>query len=135
MRALPNRAPVGMTMMEVMVAVGILGVSILALISVLIFSFKAQVKSEKTHCASLIAKTLLNQSGHLLEEDFDRVSLSPPLPGPGKKVLPSQPDYQVEVTLVSESPNLRRVEVSVSWEDYNGHQEQTTASKFLRGAK
>lgn len=122
-------------MIEVMVAVGILAVSLLALISILIFSFKAQVKSEKAHTASLIAKTLLNQAGHLLEENFDLLTLSPPLPGPGLVLYPDNTEYQVAVVLVNETSNLKRVEVETVWEDQNGTQRVITMTKFLRGPR
>jgi prepilin-type N-terminal cleavage/methylation domain-containing protein len=125
----------GMTMIEVMTAVGIIAIALLALLSILIFAFKAQVKSEKAHAASLIAKTLLNESANLLDQDFDRTTLTPPLPGPGLVPYPSMEDYSVQIVLTPETANLKRVEVQVNWEDSNGDQTETTCTKFLRSAR
>lgn len=119
-------------MIEVMVAVGILAASLLALISILTFSFRAQIKSEKAHTASLIAKSLLNEAAHLLDENFDRSVLTPELPGSVLQEYQPGSEYKVRLQLEAETANLKRVEVEVVWEDQNGDQTETTMTKVLR---
>ena len=112
-----------------MIAVGILAIALLALISILTFSLRAQSKGSKRHTASLLGASMLNQAGHDLLVNFDQ-TVVPATPPPFS--IPNQPEFKGEIKETLENPDLKKIEVRIFWADQNGAQTETLTCKYLR---
>lgn len=115
--------------MEVMLALAVLAVATLALVSVRTHTLQAQQKTQERQVAAALAATVMVEIEATVTEDFDRnlesdFSLD-------TTDWPEGFSYALREKL--ENPDLKWVEVVLSWEDRNGPQEFKLWTKFARG--
>lgn len=106
----------GFSLMEVMAAIFVLSVAVLALIGVLILNLRATAKPMERQAASLLASSALDRAEAQLREDW---TYSPDF-GP----MEAPQDKRFTITLSSSVTNqyLKSLRVVVTWSDDNGDQ-------------
>ena len=102
------------SILEVLLAAVLMGLGLLALIGVQIYSLKAGKGTTGRYTASVVASSVLNDCEALLKEDFSADLNAPRAPAP------DYPGYDFSVTASNENANLKRVRVTVYWKDEQG---------------
>ena len=99
------------SILEVLLASLLVGLGLLALIGVQIYSLKAGRGTTGRYTASVLAASLISECEARLTEGFDD-----PI-DQGRTAAPSYPGYDFTVTSAVEGPNLKKVQVTVLWRD------------------
>jgi type II secretory pathway pseudopilin PulG len=122
-----HRSNKGVTLAELVVAMGIVSVALLAIMGVLIQSTGALNSDRKISTASQLARQVMEAvraGGHLTipegtvtfdgRADHPKVNDFPPDPYPGVKV--DEGEFHISVTAERKPPNLKSVTVEVYWD-------------------
>lgn len=117
----------GLTLAEVMVAVGLLALAILGLVSAQLFATRASNEVSERHLAGVIAASLMADAEVTLRKSFSQ-SVSR-----ARSPVPEHRGYQAEVNQnVVMSGDLKEIEVIVYWVDKKGPQEHHLWTKIAR---
>lgn len=107
----------GFTILEVMIAVMLVVVPLLALVSVQIYMTGAGAQDEMRATASALAYSELNRIETTLKAQFSTNVARPAGPVAGN------PDYTMTITENLVNPDLKEVRVTVTWSDEVGPHE------------
>ena len=105
----------GMTLVEVLVAFGILALAATVSLQVLSTTRRGHAHSEARNSAAFVARSLLDQARAAPFDTLAGASGAVTLPGvaEGETI---QRDFSYSTTVVSQSSDLKRVWVSVTWQ-------------------
>lgn len=127
-----RRGTRGFTMIEMMFAIMICSVVLLALLSVLSSMLRYQKDGRAYEKVSVAANSILGQAGEALADDFERPLVPDVFPA-GRQALASVEGVTFEVGEVAERVDLRRVDVTLYWLDGRGvEHSKTMTTKFLK---
>lgn len=120
-----------MTLAEIIIALAVTGLAVLAGVGVQLFAMNAQNKAGLWSEAGMVAKSLMARSQDALQRDFStsvaapRGSVPPDLDPDGR--------FEYEVLESAEPPplqdSLKRLEVVVYWRDRQGDQRYILTTK------
>jgi hypothetical protein len=123
----------GINLLELILAIALCGMALLAVVGVQWRHHKAMQKDETRIEARAVASSLLAEVESSLRDDFDGVygvPLSPVLP---ELDTDNRFQYQIEESYEDPENNLKRVEVSVLWKSPQGPRKEVLWCVFLRG--
>lgn len=120
----------GLSLAEVIVAIGIFAVAVLALISVRAYSLRAQVKAQQHQQATALAISLMAEAEARVKTDFEAALETATHPLMRDEDLPE--GYSYEATQTYTNPDLQTVTLKVRWTDRNGRQEYELWTKFAQ---
>ena len=118
----------GMSLAEVIIAIGVFAVAVLALISVRAFALRAQVKAQQHHQATALAISLLAEAEARVKTSFEAQLEPPDDPLMKTEELPDGYTYVATQTFIN--PDLQKIVLKVRWTDRNGNQEYELWTKF-----
>ncbi|MGE0492342.1 MAG: prepilin-type N-terminal cleavage/methylation domain-containing protein [Vulcanimicrobiota bacterium] len=121
----PHRVKRGFTLSEVMVAIMLISIALLALVSMQAHTLRSEGMTQQRHQASVIAGSYLAQAEASLESDFDRDVSKP-------RQTADDPDFEVEVNQQPLEPDLQAVTVRVLWREKQGWMDYVVRSKVAR---
>ena len=127
---MPRKRRAGLSLMEVMIAVAVFVIAVLALISVRTFALRSQVKAQQHQQATTLALSLMAEAEARVKTEFDAT-----LQTPANPLLPDEdlPDgYSYSALQSREGPNLQKITLTIRWEDRNGRQEYVLWTRFAR---
>lgn len=119
-----GRKQPGLSLSEVVVALGLTGIAVFALVSLQLASMRWKAHSAVRQRASLLASSLLDETVSKLRIRFADLSLERP-----RQVHPQQPEFEYQVHLADDdldpstdlsSCTLKSVEVVVFWKERTG---------------
>ncbi len=106
----------GFSLAEVMAAIFLLAIAILALVGVLIMNLRATAKPVERHTATLIASSALDKAEAQLRSDW---SVAPDF---GPAADPEDDRFTVTLSSADTNSQLKSLQVVVTWSDSNGDQ-------------
>lgn len=122
----------GFTMVEMMFAIMILSVVLLALVSVLGSILDNQYQSRTYDKVSIAANTVFGQARQALAEHFERPLVPDVFPA-GRQKVANLEGVSFEVTETRVRPDLKQVDLLIHWTDKQGHEHhKPMTTKFLR---
>ncbi|MEW6278052.1 MAG: hypothetical protein AB1758_05470 [Candidatus Eremiobacterota bacterium] len=111
---------------EVVLCLGLVSLSLLALIGSMIYGLRANQDAGGSHLAGVAASSLLNQARQSLRKDFSRSVASP------RRPLPAYPGLEYQLVERTEpGGRLKRLEVTVYWKDRQGPRELRVWTRVL----
>lgn len=117
-----------MSLAEVIVAIGIFAVAVLALISVRAYALRSQVKAQQHQQATALALSLMAEAEVRVKTDFEASLETPASPLMRTEDLPE--GYSYVATQTYPNPDLQTITLKVRWTDRNGPQEYELWTKF-----
>lgn len=119
-------------MVEMMFAILILSVVLLGLLAVLSSILRYQSEGRTYEKVSVAANDVFGQAGEALAENFDR-PLVPDVFARGRHALPNLDGVTFEIADTAERADLRRVDLTLYWNDErNVEHRKTMTTKFLK---
>ncbi len=101
----------GFSLAEIMVALVLVSLGLLSLVSVVLYSLKAGQFNREHHTMVLLAGNQMAQLQSRLRVDFDADVATR-----STQVFPEEPDYSYEVAVNDESPDRKRVDLTIHYE-------------------
>lgn len=125
--------PRGINLIELVLAIALCGMALLAVVGVQWRHHKAMQKDTVRIEARAIASSVMNQMETILRGDFDgnhtlELSPAPPELDPGGRF-----QYLVKESYDDVEGNLKKVDVEVHWESDQGPRKEVLWCVFLRG--
>jgi len=123
----------GINLLELILAIALCGMALLAVVGIQWRHHKAMQKDEVRIEARAVASSLLNEVETKLRTDFDgvhSVGLSPVEPELNKN---GKFSYLIEETYDDPENNLKRIEIQIHWESAQGPRKEVLWCVFLRG--
>jgi len=119
-------------MMEMMFAIMILSIVLLALVSVLGSVLRHQFEGRNAEKVSIAANTLFGQANHALAEHWERPLVPDVFPG-YRQDMANLEGISYELSETKERNDLKRVDIKIYWKDKNGAEHQKAMfTKVLR---
>lgn len=119
-------------MTEMMFAIMILSIVLLALVSVLGSVLRHQYEGRNAEKISIAANQVFGKAGHALAEHWERALVPDVFPA-GKQALASVEGISYEVSETKERNDLKRVNITLYWKDKDGTEHQKDMfTKILR---
>lgn len=125
------RSTRGFTMVEMMFAIMILSIVLLALVSVLGTILDNQMSGRTYDKVSIAANMVFGQARLALAERFDRPLVPDVFPS-GRQKLANLEGVSYELSETKERKDLARVDLTIHWTDKNVDRHKTMSTKFLR---
>jgi hypothetical protein len=122
----PRRRSSGLSLAELILALLLTLIAVLGLVGVVSYSLRAQAKSSTSHIASVIASNLMEDAQGTCWDNF-----SAPLTA-ARQVVPSHPGYEFAIAENLENADLKRVEISIYWNDREGARQFDLWTKLVR---
>ncbi len=124
----------GVTLSEILVAISLLALSLLALVGLQISVLKGRQKSAVNVHASKVAATIMIDIESRLSSNIETEVSQARIDVPTEMLAENPYKFQYEVTESFDGPpeqGLKDVAVTVYWIDKNGEQQRTLWSKFI----
>lgn len=119
-------------MVEMMFAIMICSVVLLALLAVLSTLVRQQTEGRAYEKLSVAANALFGQAGEALTRDFDKPLIPDVFPA-GRQPMANVEGVSFEVAETKERADLKRVDVSLYWTDArNANHQLTMSTKFVK---
>lgn len=118
-------------MTEMMFAIMILSIVLLALVSVLGSLLDQQVRGRSYDKVAIAANQIFGQARQALAEHFDRPLVPDVFPS-GRQELANLEGVSYEVTETMERPDLARVDLVIRWNEKSVEHHRNMSTKFLR---
>lgn len=118
-------------MMEMMFAIMILSIVLLALVSVLGSLLDQQMRGRSYDKVAIAANQVFGQARQALAEHFDR-PLVPDVFSGGRQKLADLEGISYEVSQTMERPDLARVDLTIHWTEKTTDHHRSMSTKFLR---
>lgn len=119
-------------MVEMMFAIMICSIVLLALLGVLGSVLRNQAEGRAYEKVSIAANSIFGQAGQALAEDFER-PLVPELFSEGRQSVTNLDGVEFEISQTLEKEDLMRVDIVVYWNDDKGSSHNKPFStKFLK---
>ena len=118
-------------MVEMMFAIMILSIVLLALVSVLGTILDNQMSGRTYDKVSIAANMIFGQARLALAEHFDRPLVPDVFPS-GRQKLANLDGVSYELSETMERNDLARVDLTIHWTDKNVDRHKTMSTKFLR---
>ena len=118
-------------MAEMMFAIMILSIVLLALVSVLGTILENQVRGRSYDKVSIAANMLFGQARHALAEHFDRPLVPDVFPS-GRQDLANVEGVIYEISQTQRRSDLIQVDLVLYWSDKSGSHQKAMSTKFLR---
>lgn len=120
----------GLSLFEVMVAIAVFAIAVLALISVQAFALRSQVKAQQHQQATILAVSLMAEAEARVKTDFGAMLETPSTPLMETENLPEGYTYTAQQSF--ETADVQRITLKVRWTDGNGPQEYELWTKFAQ---
>ena len=117
-------------MTEMMFAIMILSIVLLALVSVLGSLLENQVRGRAYDKVNIAANMIFGQARQALAEHFDRPLVPGVFPAGRQRLIDLDISYEVNQT--AERPDLTRVDLTLYWADKTMEHHKTMSTKFLK---
>lgn len=126
-----SRAARGFTMTEMMFAIMVLSIVLLALVSVLGSMLDQQMRGRSYDKVAIAANQIFGQARQALAEHFDRPLVPNVFPS-GRQELANLEGVSYEVTQTMERNDLARVDLTIHWTEKGIGHHRSMSTKFLR---
>ena len=133
MNSSTTRRQQGINLLELILAITLCGMALLAVMGVQWRYHKAMQKDEVRIEARAVATSLLNEVETSLRTDFDGLYGVPLTPVPPELNRNDKYTYQIVESYDDAEGNLKRVEVEVHWKSPQGPRKEVLWCVFLRG--
>jgi len=128
-----SRSARGFTMVEMMFAIMILSIVLLALVSVLGTILDNQMSGRTYDKVSIATNMLFGQARLALAEKFDRPLVPDVFPSGRQKLANLEGiSYEISETMEPGRSDLARVVLTIYWTDKSAERHKTMSTKFLR---
>lgn len=128
-----TRSPRGINLLELILAIALCGMALLAIVGVQWRHHKAMQKDEVRIEARALASSLMNEVETDLRDDFDGDHAMPLSTAPVELDPEARFQYLINESYDDAEGNLKKVDVEIQWKSPQGPRKEVLWCVFLRG--